>query len=317
MIDDIVSGLKAAGEPTRLRLLRLLSEQDLTVSEMTQILGQSQPRVSRHLKLLTEAGLVERLPEGAWAFYRLADFGANGVPGLSQTIVSLTDADDPVILRDLQRLDGIKQARSDHAAEYFSANAEEWGRIRALHVPEEDVEAHILDVTKKGTYTDLVDLGTGTGRMLELLSGRIERGTGIDTSHEMLTVARANLEHAGVQNCHVRHGDIFAPPFKEASADLITIHQVLHFLNDPADAVTEAGRLLRPKGHLVVVDFAPHELEFLRKDYAHRRLGFSDRDIKAWMKAAGLTPLDTRHLSSPETSGEQLTVALWLGERQT
>ena len=320
--DTIIASLRAAGEPTRLRLLRVLSAAELTVTELTQILGQSQPRVSRHLKLLTEAGLVERIREGTWAFFRLADGQHlnDALEGLrtdnatlAKHIVDSVDNNDPIIARDLERLASIKEARQLIAAEYFNNNAEEWGRIRALYLPEEDVEAAMLQLLVGARIADAIDLGTGTGRILEVLSHRIDRGIGIDLSREMLAVARSNLESSDAHNCHVRQGDIFSLPFANECADLVTVHQVLHFLHEPAVAVTEAARLLRVGGRLLIVDFAPHDLEFLRDEHAHRRLGFADKEVRSWCKSAGLELEVIRELVPKSgSSGESLTVKLWL-----
>ncbi len=323
MLEQVIAGLKAAGEPTRLRLLHLLNGHELTVTELTQILGQSQPRVSRHLKLLMEAGLVERLPEGAWAFYRLAE-GKNGqsngtasAEALAQLVVGLGTEADPIILGDQERLDAVKQARSEHAASYFRDNAESWNQIRALHISEEEVERAIIESVISGPpITELMDLGTGTGRILEILSPHVTRGIGVDASHDMLTIARANLEAAQIDNCHVRQADIFALPFEEASVDFVTIHQVLHYFADPRRAVKQAARLLKPGGRMMIIDFAPHELEFLRTDHAHRRLGFASDEVRNWCRDAGLTLKDDIALPPGKKSADtHLTVNVWLAER--
>ena len=256
-LDTMVDTLKAAAESSRLRILALLSRGDLTVSDLTEILGQSQPRVSRHLKLLLEAGLIGRYQEGSWAFFRLsdADFARDFVMGL----VSSIRGADPQVERDLERLASVKRKRQDRAAEYFSVNAASWDHIRSLHVPDRAVEAAMLKLVGKRPFQSMLDLGTGTGRLLEIFSPLYRRGVGIDMSREMLTVARANLDKAGVSNAQVRQGDIFSPPVERDAFDLVTIHQVLHYLDDPARAIHEAARLLRPAGRLVIVDFASHD----------------------------------------------------------
>src|SRR5690606_11200727 len=245
----------------------LLSHGDLTVSDLTEILGQSQPRVSRHLKLLVEAGLIERYQEGSWAFFRLSDTDASRdfVIGL---VAGIRPA-DPQVERDLERLAAVKNRRQARAAEYFSRNAASWDHIRALHAPDRAVEAALPEIVGKRPFQSMLDLGTGTGRILEIFAPLYRRGVGIDMSREMLAVARANLDKAGIANAQVRQGDIFSPPVERDSFDLVTIHQVLHFLDDPALAIREAARLLRPAGRLIVVDFAPHALEFLREQHAH------------------------------------------------
>ncbi len=307
-MDEVLASLRAAAEPTRLRLLALCAQGDLTVTELTQILGQSQPRVSRHLKLMVEAGLLERFREGSWAFYRLAHAG----PGaeLARRILGLLPGEDNVLALDAGRLDGIKRERAAAAAAYFRQNAAQWHSIRSLHVDDAEVEAALLAIARAQPIQDLLDVGTGTGRIMEVLGPLVERGLGIDESREMLAVARANLERAGLRHCHVRHADMYQLPLANASFDLVAIHQVLHFAERPAAVIEEAARVLRPGGRLLVVDFAPHELESLRDAHSHRRLGFTDAEITGWLRGAGLMPERPWHLP-----GEALTVTIWQAAR--
>jgi ArsR family transcriptional regulator len=310
-LDTMVDTLKAAAESSRLRILALLSRGDLTVSDLTEILGQSQPRVSRHLKLLMDAGLIGRYQEGSWAFFRLSD--ADSARDFVLRLVSNIRGADPQVERDQERLAAVKRKRQDRAAEYFSRNAASWDQIRSLHAPDRAVEAALLKLVGKRPFQSMLDLGTGTGRLLEIFAPLYRRGIGIDMSREMLAVARANLDKAGVSNAQVRQGDIFAPPVERDAFDLVTIHQVLHYLDDPARAIREAARLLRPSGRLVIVDFAPHALEFLREDHAHQRLGFSDKLMAEWFEEAGLDLEETQQFE-PRGAGEAgLTVKLWLG----
>jgi ArsR family transcriptional regulator len=310
MMEALLGALKAAAEPTRVRLLAMLARGELTVTEITRVLHQSQPRVSRHLKLLCDAGLLERLPEGAWVFYRLAERGEGA--RWARTLLELLPADDHGLRRDLERLDRVRRERAENAAAYFRDNAARWDRIRRLYVDEATVERAMLEGAGGGEIRDLVDLGTGTGRVLEVFAARIRRGVGIDESHEMLNVARAKLDACGITNCQVRRGNLYNVPLPPGCADLVIVHQVLHFLDDPAAALKEAARLLRPDGRLLVVDFAPHGLEFLRADYAHRRLGFGDDEVARWCKAAGLGTVKVRHLNaSGKTGRDILTVSLW------
>jgi SAM-dependent methyltransferase len=314
-LPTIVSRLKAAGETTRLRLLKLLADGELTVTELTQILGQSQPRVSRHLKLLVEARLIERLPEGSWVFYRLAEGLEPGAAGSFVRRLLAELGDDPRLAADQARRTEVTAARAEAASRYFAENAAGWDRLRALYIPEAEVEAEMLALLKpkpgEGPGGLLVDLGTGTGRVLEILAPHFKRAIGFDISHPMLSVARVNLERAGARNAHVRHGDLLAVPLPPGTASAVVLHQVLHYLDNPAAAVSAAARLLAPGGRLLIADFAPHGLEFLREEHAHRRLGFTEEEIGRVLRAAGLTVSAIRHLP-PREPGGHLTVSLWL-----
>src|ERR1700720_3485340 len=284
--EGLNSALKAAGEATRLRILALLGEAELTVSDLTAILRQSQPRISRHLRLLTEAGLVERFREGSWAFFRLADH--SGAGDLAHALIARLAPGDPVGARDRERLAAVRSARAAAAQAYFRAHAAEWDRIRRLHAADEAVEGAISAALADRPFRSLLDLGTGTGRMLELFGPDIERGLGIDLSLDMLLIARARLERVGLRHCSVRQGDIYDLSLPRDSFDVVIVHQVLHFLDDGARAIREAARVLRPQGRLLIVDFAPHDLEFLREEHAHLRLGFSPEAVTQWLEAAGL-----------------------------
>jgi ubiquinone/menaquinone biosynthesis C-methylase UbiE len=282
----LTATLKAAGEATRLRLLILIAEAELTVSDLTAIVRQSQPRLSRHLRLLAEAGLVERYREGSWVFFRLGERGS--AADIARALIARLDPNDPAVARDRERLAAVRAARVAAAQNYFRRHAAEWDRIRQLHVADAAVEAAIRAALGDKPMRTLLDLGTGTGRMLELFAGDIERGLGLDLSRDMLALARARLDRAGFKHCSVRHGDIYDLAVPRDSFDVVIIHQVLHFLDDSARAIREAARVLRPGGRLLIVDFAPHDLEFLRDEHAHRRLGFAAETVTQWLEAAGL-----------------------------
>ncbi len=309
-LDPALAALNAAGEETRLRLLALLAQSELTVSEVVAILGQSQPRVSRHLKLLVEAGLVERRREGAWAFFRLSPGGGAGA--LARDVVAWLDPADPILSEDQARLSEVRHARAENAARYFAAHADEWDDIRSLHVPETLVEQAMREAVGDRPARCVVDLGTGAGRMLELFAPQAERAVGVDLSSAMLAVARGRLEATGLRNVQLRQGDLYALPIERNSADLAIMHQVLHYLDDPARALREAARVLAPGGRLLVVDFAPHHEEALRDKHAHRRLGFSEKEIVDLLQQAGLETLLHRELAPDAKEGAKLTVSLWL-----
>lgn len=306
----LLANLEAAGEETRLRILALLDEAELTVSELVAILGQSQPRVSRHLKLLVEAGLAVRSREGAWAFFRLADEGG----AFARDLVGRLDAADPTLSADRGRLEVAREARRRQAAAYFAERAADWDTIRKLHAPDERVEAALQALIGATPYRNLLDLGTGTGRMLELLAPGAARAVGVDQSAAMLALARSRIDQAGLRHVQLRQGDIYAPPIERDGYDLIIIHQVLHFLDDPARALKEAAHALSPGGRVVVVDFDAHEQEFLRADFAHRRLGFTIPEIEGYLADAGLVGVRSKRVPPAKGEAGKLTVALWLAE---
>ena len=312
--DAVGAALKAAAEPTRLRILLMLSGSELSVKDLTRILGQSQPRISRHLKLLHEAGLIERSREGSWVYFMLGS-GA-GAAVLARTLVEQVDLGDGHVARDRERAEALKLERETAAQNYFAVHAAEWDQIRSLYVAEADVEAVMLQAIAGRNYDLLVDLGTGTGRMLELFAEHYSRGLGIDVNHAMLAYARSKIGRIGQGRANVRQGDIYNLALGDGTAGAVVMHQVLHFLSDPARAIREAARVLEPGGDLLIVDFAPHDLEFLREQFAHDRLGFSRPQIDSWVRDAGLEPIAARELAPPpSSSGEKLTVLLWLARR--
>ncbi|WP_420411515.1 ArsR/SmtB family transcription factor [Roseibium sp.] len=308
-VDDTLAALRAVGEATRIRLIALLSQSELTVKDATAILGQSQPRISRHLKLLAEADLIQRFPEGSWVYYRLSD-GPEGA--LARDIVARISKEDPVLAADQERFQAIRKAKAEEAAAFFAARALNWDRERSLHVHEADVEAAMRASLGDTPFQSFLDLGTGTGRLLEVFADQYVTALGVDASHDMLAVARANLSKAGLNHAQVRHGDVYALNVPPKSFDVVAIHQVLHYLDDPARALAEAARALRPGGRLLIVDFAPHELEFLRDQHAHRRLGFTSDQMERWLDALNLDLEKTTDLVPGEADDSKLTVTLWL-----
>jgi ArsR family transcriptional regulator len=267
--------------------------------------------VSRHLKLLAEAGLVERFPDGAWVFYRLA--GKSPGHPLVRQALNLIDAADPVVCADADKLAQVRVERSTGAQAYFARNAARWNEIRSLYVDEAEVEAAILRAAGEGPFDEMVDLGAGAGRMLTLLGQRAGTSLGLDLSQQMLNIARDEVAKAGLPRCELRHGDIFATGLPGGCADLVTVHQVLHYLGDPAAAVAEAARLVAKGGLLLIADFAPHDHEFLREAHQHRRLGFSDVEMTPWIEAAGLE-LES-NIALPPSSDDGLTVKIWTARR--
>jgi ArsR family transcriptional regulator len=306
---DALAIFRALADPTRLRIVALLRLMELSVGELAQVLGQSQPRVSRHVKILADAGLTDRRREGSWVFLALGDIRRIG-PVFDAIDAWSPDAGGDVS-GDLARLDAVRAERSLAAERYFEGHAAEWDAIRSLHVAEAEVEAAIGRVLGEGPLGRLVDVGTGTGRMIELLAPRAESAIGIDRSPEMLRFARTKLSsQVALARAELRQGDMYALPLRDRSADIVVLHLVLHYAQQPAAAVAEAARLLGPGGRLLIADFAPHEREELRDQAAHARLGFSDQQMAEWFGAAGLVPAQVDALE-----GGELTVKLWLGER--
>ena len=304
MVLDI---FRALADLTRLRILALLRSMELSVGELAQVLGQSQPRVSRHVKILCDAGLAGRRKEGSWVFVAL------GKPHAVDPVAAALDAWSKVeadhwAVADAARLAAVRADRAASAAAWFQAHAGEWDAIRSLHVADSEVEAAMATLVGEAPLGMLVDIGTGTGRMLELFGGRAEAALGIDRSSEMLRLARAKLHERG--NTELRQADLYALPLADGVADLAILHHVLHFAETSGAAIAEASRVLAPGGRLLVADFAPHDREDLRTRDAHVRLGFADDQVAAWFEAAGLTMAQIETLE-----GGELTVKLWLGRR--
>src|SRR5256885_7337051 len=299
---------QALADPTRLRIVALLRLMELSVGELAQVLGQSQPRVSRHLKILADAGVLERRKEGSWVFLTLAD--AERVEPMFAIIDGWADAaTQSLFAADTARTETIRAERAEAANRYFAGHAEVWDQIRSLHVAESEVERAIDRALGRRPLGRLVDIGTGTGRMIELFGPRSSLAVGIDRSSEMLRLARVKLEAAGIASS-LRQGDMYALPLADHSADSIIIHQVLHYAHSPAAAIAEAARVLTPGGTLLVVDFAAHGRDELRATDAHIRLGFEDDVMAGWFGSAGLSVDHVEHLK-----GGELTVTLWRGAK--
>ncbi|WP_294305785.1 metalloregulator ArsR/SmtB family transcription factor [uncultured Sphingomonas sp.] len=299
---------RALSDPTRLRILALLRSMELSVGELAQVLGQSQPRVSRHVKILVDAELAERRKEGSWVFVALGDREA--VEPMTAALDRWTaETPDPWMVADVARLAAVRADRAASAAAWFEDHAGEWDAIRSLHVADSEIEEAMAGLIGDGDLGALIDIGTGTGRMLELFGDRAESALGIDRSSEMLRLARAKLH--GRANTELRQADLYALPMGDGAADIAILHHVLHFAQQPGAAIAEAARVLGPGGRLLIADFAPHDREELRQKAAHSRLGFADEQMAGWFGPAGLALAETRTLE-----GGELTVKLWLGVKK-
>ena len=298
---------RAMADATRLRILALLRRMELSVGELAQVLGQSQPRVSRHVKILCDAGLAERRKEGSWVFVGVGR--SDVVDPVAASLDSWARAEpDHWAVADAARLAAVRADRAASAAAWFEGHADEWDAIRSLHVAESEVEAAMAAMLGDARVGTLIDIGTGTGRMLELFGGHARLALGIDRSSEMLRLARAKLHD--MAHAELRQADLYALPLDDGAADVAILHHVLHFAQQPGAAVREAARVLAPGGRLLIADFASHDREELRLSDAHTRLGFADDQMTAWFDAAGL---QTARVETLE--GGELTVKLWLGRR--
>ena len=308
---DALDLFRALADPTRLRIVALLRRMELSVGELAQVLGQSQPRVSRHVKILCDTGFSERRKEGSWVFVALC-----GGAAVEAALATIDDWDageeDHWTRADTARLAAVRADRATAAATWFEVNAGQWDAIRSLHIAESEVEAAMAAVLGDGRVRRLVDIGTGTGRMLELFAPGAEAAIGIDRSSEMLRLARAKLSERGLDKAELRQADLYALPIEDGAADLAIVHHVLHFAQAPEAAIAEAVRVLGDGGRLLIADFAPHEREELRTQDAHARLGFSDEQMLGWFASAGLAPVRTETLE-----GGELTVKLWLGRKMS
>jgi ArsR family transcriptional regulator len=312
--------LRALADPTRLRIMRLLSAMELAVGELAQVLGQSQPRVSRHVRILCDAGLAERRKEGSWVFLRsaIAETRAPPVGAAAARLLTVAERDDAAFAarcaEDRRHLAAIRAAREASAETYFARHASEWDRLRVLHSPDEPVEAALVGalgaMTEGASLGALLDVGTGTGRIAELLAPRAAHVTGFDKSPEMLRIARSRLQKLPADQVSLVQGDFAALPFAEASFDTVLFHQVLHYAQEPEGVLAEAARVARPGGRIAVVDFAAHDREELRERHAHARLGFSDEQMLALLSDVGFAPEPSIALP-----GTPLTVKIWTARR--
>ena len=295
-MDVLLAALRAAAEPTRLRLLALCARGAFCVTELTEILGQSQPRLSRHLKLLCDSGLLAREREGANAWFALPT-GSDG--SLARELVARLPADDAILEADRRQAARVLSERARVANERFRRQGADWDEMRALDLPAPAVEAALLSLVPERGVTRLLDIGTGTGRVLELLAPHVAQGLGVDASKAMLALARSRLARAGLTHCAVRLADMYRLPLANASFDVAVLQMVLHYAEDPAGVLAEASRVLRPNGRLIVIDLARHGREEVAVKLAHRWPGFTDATMAEWLAAAELSGDDPLTVPGP------------------
>ena len=307
---------RALADSTRLRIMRLIAAMELAVGEVAQVLGQSQPRVSRHISILCEAGLAERRREGSWTFLRAVSGkpGSDPVEAALAQLLALAEQHDPefsaTCQEDRRKLAAIRSAREAEAEEYFAAHAEDWDELRRLHSSDDRVEEALSKALAGHSLGRVLDIGTGTGRMAELFADHAEHILALDKSLAMLRVARAKLQHLPTNRVELVQGDFAQLPLPADSIDTVLFHQVLHFAQDPASALREAARVTRDGGRIAIVDFAAHQREDLRDRHAHARLGFEDGPLAEMLRAAGFAPEPPTALDDGE-----LVIKIWTGER--
>lgn len=305
---------RALADVTRLRIMRLVATMELAVGEIAQVLGQSQPRVSRHVAILCDAGLAERRREGSWMFLRSRATRDEGLLSSLHEVLSMAEAQDADLAElcdaDRRKLASIRAARENQAQDYFAQHAETWDELRRLHSSDEHVEAALAEALAPAPLGRVLDIGTGTGRMAQLFADRAEHVIALDKSPAMLRVARARLQHLGHDRVEMVQGDFASIPLGAATVDTVLFHQVLHFAHNPGDALAEAARVTRVGGRVAIVDFAAHQREDLRERYAHARLGFTDAQVATLLEQAGYTPRAPIALEEGE-----LVVKIWIGQR--
>jgi ArsR family transcriptional regulator len=308
---------RALADPTRLRIMRLLGSMELAVGEVAQVLGQSQPRVSRHVGILCDAGLAERRREGSWIFLRATKDGADS-PAIRSDITRLLSRSEAVdgafgeqCESDRRRLAEIRASREAQAQEYFADHAHDWDELRRLHSSDELVEQALAEALGEKSMGRLLDIGTGTGRMAELFAEKADHIVALDKSLAMLRVARAKLQHLPAERVEVMQGDFASLPFAHNSFDTVLFHQVLHFATSPAAALNEAARVTQAGGRIAIVDFAAHQREELREKHAHARLGFSDDHMRDLLDEAGYEPVGPVSLDDGE-----IGIKIWVCARR-
>ena len=310
-MDKIATALKVLGHTERLRILALISRGELTVSELVKILGLSQPRVTQYIKSLEDADIIERLKEGSWVFSRLRQDNAV-IASLVATTLAALPIDDRQLKLDFQRLEDVRNERALSVDNFFADVANDRGQLGDEYLPKAMIDAAMRELSGEGPYDFMVDLGTGTGRVLEIFADRVGRGIGIDNNADMLKVARHKLSGVEKRHLTVRQGDLTHSPLDSEIADIVTLHQVLHYLHDPAEAIYEAARLMKAGGILLIVDFEAHNRDEYREKYAHRRLGFSDEDMKTWLGNYGFQLTATKTI---ENETDHPNARIWRAER--
>tara|TARA_Y100000590_G_scaffold470770_1_gene669895 strand:- start:22065 stop:23030 length:966 start_codon:yes stop_codon:yes gene_type:complete len=308
----------ALADETRLRIVNILSNCELNVQDLVSVLSQSQPRVSRHLKILDEANLIERIKEGNWVFCKL--ISSEGIRPIIDYVSKTKKNNSDIYTRDQKKLSLLIKNRAREANYYFNRIESEDASIGEYNISDNIIDQKIISIIEKNIklpLSDIIDLGTGSGKILSLLSGSYLHGIGIDNNPNMLKMARSRFKQQGIQNCDLTFGDITDLSLKENNADLVVLHQVMHYFDDPNILISQAARLLMRDKYILVVDFDSHSNESLRKRFSHRRLGFSDEQIINIFEKYNCILIDKDSGASNRLKNvEGLVCKIWLGKKQ-
>jgi DNA-binding transcriptional ArsR family regulator len=301
--DNYIDALKAISEPTRFRLVRLCAQGELTVSELMRIVGQSQPRVSRHLKLLQDAGILERFREQHWVFYRVAQ--EEHYQLLVSGLIKQIEKNETIIQLDQSRLIELQAARATLSETFIETELPDWLRLHEYHGDTARFESAVQDALAEKTVGHLLDVATGTGRMLKIVGPLASSGVGIDLSKKMVTVARSVLAESGLAHLTVRQEDMYQMRFAARHFDTITIDQVLYFATNPDALIKETARVLKYGGRLLVVAFTASKTAKTPPS-----VGIELSDIQQWIESAGLKITNTNILP-----GDSLDISLLVSEK--
>jgi ArsR family transcriptional regulator len=284
-MDALQKVFKTFSDPTRVRVLALLEQEELAVQELMDALGMAQSRVSRHLAILREAGLLEDRRDGTYVFYRFA-VPAEGPWREAWELVRRELATDPVRQRDRAALAQVMEARAARTRSFFDAVGPEWDALRKVF--DDDVLRARAGARLVDPRTVVADVGTGTGILAVELARLGLRVVAVDHSARMLAAARSKLEAEGLSGVELRQGEASALPIGDAEVDAAIVHMVLHYLPSPGEAIREMARVVRPGGVVVIVDFVPHEHEWMRQELGVTWLGFAWDEVRGWLGEADL-----------------------------
>jgi len=282
---EIIKYCKALADETRSRLVNVLLEYELNVGEIVQVMEMGQSRISRHLKILSESGLVDVRREGLWAFYRASDSG----PGRDflDGVASLLEGED-ALKRDRNRAEKVIRERTAATRQFFDDIAPEWDRMTAEVLGDLNLGHEIRE--RLPDCTCAADIGCGPGDMLEILAATSQRVIGVDNSPKMLELAEERFSDDASMS--LRIGEMTHLPLRDEEADCTVMSLVLHHLTRPIDAIREAGRVLRVGGRLLIAEFDQHENELMRSEYGDRRLGIPREHMLEWFEMSGFETVE-------------------------